>query len=405
MASAQPHVPPIARSDRHWPLWPLVPLYPYGQRSTLCREVVPQQVWVFEQIQGIFYVTVPIRMTVVRLEAGGLGVYGPIAPTQECIQHLRRLENRWGTVRWIIFPTASGLEHKVFVAPFARRFPQAQVLVVPQSWSFPVNLPLSWLGLPASRTQVLDPQGTVPGLGQSPLPKEVEYAVLGPMDLGLGPFVEVTLFHGPSRSLLVTDALVSIPQAPPAVIEADPYPLLFHSRDRGWDPIEDSPDQRRQGWQRINLFAFYFRPAALSVLDTGESLALARQAPTGFVRRPQNYFGWLPWAWEPEWRQSFQRLCQGEAVQVAPILQTLILNRNPQRVRQWLDQVCQWPFERVIPAHMQAPVSLTPQGLRQAFSFLDQPDSIKADQNPDRQFLWAINDRLVQSGILPPPQQ
>ena len=37
-------------------------------------------VWCFEQLIGIYYVHVPIRMTVLRLEAGGLFVYAPVAP-------------------------------------------------------------------------------------------------------------------------------------------------------------------------------------------------------------------------------------------------------------------------------------------------------------------------------------
>jgi len=52
------------------PWWPLLPLYPYGRRRTLVRELVPGLVWGFEQLQGLFYVAVPIRMTVVRLREG-----------------------------------------------------------------------------------------------------------------------------------------------------------------------------------------------------------------------------------------------------------------------------------------------------------------------------------------------
>ena len=47
-----------------WPWWPLLPLYPYGRRRTLVRELIPGQVWSFEQLLGVYYVAVPIRMTV-----------------------------------------------------------------------------------------------------------------------------------------------------------------------------------------------------------------------------------------------------------------------------------------------------------------------------------------------------
>jgi hypothetical protein len=94
-----------------------VPLYPYGRRRTLRTEVVKDTVWTFDQIQGILYVVVPIRMTVVKLEAGGLLIYAPVAPTPECIQLVKELVAKHGDVKYIILPTISGLEHKVSSAP------------------------------------------------------------------------------------------------------------------------------------------------------------------------------------------------------------------------------------------------------------------------------------------------
>lgn len=145
----------IRSRDFSWPFWLAVPLYPYGKRRTLRHEVIKDTIWTFDQLQGILYTVVPIRMTVVKLEAGGLLVYAPVAPTTECIRLVKELEAKHGDVKYIILPTASGLEHKVFVGPFARRFPNAQVFVAPNQWSFPLNLPLSWLGFPSRRTRVL----------------------------------------------------------------------------------------------------------------------------------------------------------------------------------------------------------------------------------------------------------
>lgn len=376
--------------DWNWPLWPIVPLYPYGQRRTLRREIVPGQVWVFEQIQGIFYVTVPIRMTVIALEKGGLLVYAPVAPTGECLNLLRDLILEYGDVQFILFSSASGIEHKVFVAPFARSFPQTQILVVPHTWSFPINLPLSWLGLPKHRTQILSPLAT------SPLPPELDWTLLGPITLGLGDFAEISLFHNPSRSLLVTDALISIPALPPEIVQLDPLPLLFHGRESALDSLEDTPENRQKGWQRIVLFAFYFRPQSLGVLPNVAALRRAAQSPN---RSAQNYFGWLPWQWTDQWQRSFQTLHQNGAVQIAPILQTLILNRDREAVERWLSQISQWPIERLIAAHLDAPVAATPSSIRAAFEILYQPPTT----NPDLQFLQTLNDRLTDWGITPPP--
>src|SRR6478672_12182408 len=159
--------------DWAWRFWPAVPLYPFGRRRTIRQEVVKDTIWTFDQIQGVFYVIVPIRMTVVKLEAGGLLVYAPVAPTPECIRLVEELVAEHGEVKYIILPTSSGLEHKVFVGPFARRFPNAQVFVAPNQWSFPLNLPLSWLGFPRKRTYVL-PQDS----SQVPFSHEFDYAIL-----------------------------------------------------------------------------------------------------------------------------------------------------------------------------------------------------------------------------------
>ena len=37
---------------------------------------------------------------------------------------------------------------------------------------------------------------------------------------------------------------------------------------------------------------------------------------------------------------------------MAPILQVLILNRNPVEVLDWADRVARWDFKRVVPAHL-----------------------------------------------------
>ena len=101
-------------ADQHWAFWPLLPLYPFGRRRTLRRELVPGHIWSFEQLQGVFFVAVPIRMTAVKLNAGLL-LYAPVAATAECIALVRELEAEHGPVVSIVHPTSSGLEHKVGV--------------------------------------------------------------------------------------------------------------------------------------------------------------------------------------------------------------------------------------------------------------------------------------------------
>ena len=78
-------------------LSPMMSLHPFrvvlnfthrDSRCCFCR------MWSFEQPHGAINIVVNLRMTVVRLEGGGLWVHSPIAPTRECIRLLRELESR-----------------------------------------------------------------------------------------------------------------------------------------------------------------------------------------------------------------------------------------------------------------------------------------------------------------------
>jgi hypothetical protein len=381
------HDDPIASTgmDRAWRFWFTLPIYPYSKRRTRRTEVIPDTIWTFEQVQGIFYVVVPIRMTVVKLDGGGLLVYAPVAPTAECVRLVNELVALHGDVRYIILPTISGLEHKVFVGPFAREFPQAQVWVAPDQWSFPVNLPLSWLGFPADRTYTLPPDSH-----QTPFADEFDYAILETIDLGPGQFSEVALFHRRSRTLLVTDSIVSIPYAPPTIVCDELYPLLFHARDLASDPILDTPTQRLKGWHRICLFSLYFQPQSLKIANWSETI---RSAFTALERAKQDYFGIYPFRWQPQWEKSFAELHGNGRIFVAPILQTLILNRAPQATLAWANRVAQWNFDRIVPCHFDAPITATPQQFRAAFDFLDRSPIIDNEdmrllQQIDRQLTW-----------------
>ncbi len=396
----------IRHRDFSWPFWLAMPLYPYGRRQTLCTEVVKDKVWAFDQVQGIIYVTVPIRMSVVKLDAGGLLIYAPVAPTPECIRLVKNLVEQHGDVKYIILPTISGLEHKVFVGPFARRFPNAQVFVAPNQWSFPMNLPLSWLGFPSKRTQILPSDSS-----KAPFADQFDYAILGPIELGPGRFGEVAFFDKRSRTLLVTDSVLSVPEEPPEIVQLDPYPLLFHAKDDAFEVVEDTEANRRKGWQRISLFAFFFQPSALEVVKMGQSIRDTFKAPD---RSKQSYFGWFPFKWKDDWKQSFDALRGGGRLFVAPILQTLILNRGPRETIDWAEQVASWNFQRIVPCHFDAPIEAEPRQFRQAFAFLEKQPSLSEDFSGNRshslpeedfEFLRALEENLNRIGITPPRKE
>lgn len=389
--------------DSNWPFWFTLPLYPYRQRRTLRHELVKDTIWTFDQLHGILYTVIPIRMTVVKLEAGGLLVYAPVAPTPECVRLVNELVAQHGDVKYILLPTSSGLEHKVFVGPFARCFPNAQVFVAPHQWSFPFNLPLSWLGFPQGRTQVLPEDSS-----QAPFADEFDYATLD-IDLGRGSFAEVALYHRRSRTLLVTDSIISIPEEPPAIAQLDPYPLLFHARDHARQPIEDTPENRWKGWQRIALFAVYFRPGALETVGIRDALTDALKAPD---HSRKAYFGLYPFRWKADWRRSFEALRGAGRPFVAPILRTLIFPQAPQQVLDWANQVANWDFQTIIPCHFDAPVAANAQSFRQSFLFLNRSPNQELQEAStidlpldDVKFIEALEANLIQRGIAKPPQR
>lgn len=388
--------------DISWPFWPLVPLYPYNRRRTIRKEVIKDQLWTFDQLQGILYVVVPIRMTVVKLDAGGLLVYAPVAPTRECVGLVQELVAEHGDVKYIILPTVSGLEHKVFVGPFARCFPNARVFVAPYQWSFPLDLPLNWLGFP-SDTQLLPEDST-----QAPFANQFDYKMLGPIELGLGSFGEVAFFDRRSRTLLLTDSVVAVPEDPPAIAQLDPYPLLFHAKDRASDIVEDDRVNRRKGWQRISLFAFYFRPAVLETMKWSEAFGKAFRAGD---RSAKAYFGLFPFNWDPDWKRSFDALRGNGHLFVAPVLQSLILNRAPKETLDWANCIASWDFERIIPCHFDSPVLAKPHQFRQAFSFLEKQPAVSAGvfgsstyplPEEDFKLLKRLDESLSKLGIVPP---
>ncbi len=385
-ASVADHAP-----DQRWPWWPLLPLYPYGRRATLVRELIKERLWSFEQLQGVWYVAVPIRMTVLRLRHGLL-LHAPVAPTAEVVAQLRQLEGRYGPVRSIVLATASGLEHKLPVPAMARAFPDAEVWVTPGQWSFPLPLPPAWLGFPASRTRVLFQDGLPHG-------DQLTWLPLGPLELGLGRFMEVACFDRDSSCLLLTDGLVAIPPEPPALFDRDPTPLLFHGRERGDEPLEDTPERRRRGWQRLVLFASYLRPRGLEVPPLPQVL---RHALAPGCRGARAHFGFFPFRWLPGWQADFEALAPSgvSTLQVPAVLERLVFPRHRQLYVEWIRRLAALEGLRwVVPAHYDAPVASSAEALRAL------ADAIEARPwAPDGgtwQTLAGIDQRLLRLGLVP----
>eukprot|EP00466_Bigelowiella_natans_P015015 jgi/Bigna1/126301/aug1.2_g1009 len=275
-----------------WPWWFVLPIQPGEFRPTTMKEVVAGKVWVFDQLQGAINILVNVRMTILRLEKGGLLVYAPIAPTEEAIASfhpsssselnynkttddddgfggdnecvsamIRDLEQKHGNVRHIVLPTQA-VEHKIFLGPFARRFPNSEVWVEQYQslWEEEEEKEEDndsdddddndemndGLG---RRVHTLE--GQKDGEGDFPDDDDVTAITL---------FAETALYHHSTGSLLVTDTLVYVPQQPLEITTLDPFGsplifvyllfvgLLFHARNVEGDPIVNTPAKILEGW-------------------------------------------------------------------------------------------------------------------------------------------------------------
>jgi hypothetical protein len=305
-------------------------------------------VWALEQEQGIglgLGVSNIIRSTVVRLRSGGLWVHNPVAPTAECV---RLLGSLGGAVEHIVLGTTL-YEHKVYLGPFTRRFPQAAVYVAPRQFSWPLDLPLPLLGV---RGAVTLEQG-----GRYPWSRDLAHDVFSPRSVVVEAYKysEVAFFHRSSRSLLVTDAVIFVDEEVPEVLEdslienaADNENFLirtlawlnyqgnFRERKRELEAMpEPSPAKKSlRGWQRIVLFSLFISPDGKNVLDP---------------------------------RESFRKV-SGRWI-VGPVVYALVYQNIPAELAEWVDRVARWPFQRIVAGHFASPRPGTGRDLRRAFEW------------------------------------
>jgi len=374
-------------------LWGILPVGTYKTKKTLLKEIVPDTIWTLDQKFGILNVQVPIRMTVVKLKSGGLFVYNPVAATPECVDMLKELVKKHGPLKHIVVGSVA-LEHKAYAGVLAQKFPQAAVWLTPGQYSFPVNLPNPFLGFPSSRTK------TVPTRTED-APDEwnetFDFLTLGPFISRDGAFSETVFRHKESKTLIVTDTVLEVTEEVPEILELDPSPLLYHARDTVTQIVEDTPETRKIGWRRVALFGLYFTPSSIDIKDTNVAIAERREDINS------DFLGIYPWDWVRDEQVSFDALTGG--LLVAPILQTLILNRTPIQVLDFADAVSKWDIERIIPAHFKNDLKYGGEDYRKAFSFLEDKGVPKGLPNPlagDLEFLRESEVGLLKSGAIVP---
>ena len=412
-------------------LTPQGPFFHGDRRRTVLRELVPGQMWALEQVQGVIYVHVPVRMTLVRTDAAGLVAYGAVAPTGEMLALLERVERELARCRLahVILPSTA-IEHKLFALAVADKRADCTLWSAPDQFAFPLDLPARAIGFPGGARARDVPRAWA--ADATPWARELEFRTLGPFVSkdGVSNYEEVVAYHAASRTLLVCDLLVSVPAAPPDAVRAnDARALWYHARARAEDEVAGPADgdaallarREAEGWQKIALFSLYFQSGALRV--TAEPDGTARGAlaffdgafPPGVSARARA-LGWgafFAWAWPDEraWRESFFELALDGAPLVPPILAVAILNRDPRRVVDFVDEFCAaWPFERFVGCHFDAPARCNARSVRDAFRFLEEGAELNDRQarrrgrqpDGDLAFLRNFEKTLVEANAIYP---
>jgi len=362
---------------------PLFPLVPAFARQTYRYEVDPGRMWFFEQKQGIglgLNVSVNVRMTVIKLKTGGLWVHAPVAPTAEMVSLLDELD---APVEHVVLPTTL-FEHKIFVGPFQRKYPNAQCWIVPQQWSWPVNLPPQFFGINKTGTLGKDP---------TPWDDEFDYELLSPPALGVASyvsFIEAAFLHKPSKTLLVTDAVVYVSENIPDCIP-----------DRDLEESGDDENFTISALKFLNLFDIATKAKSRTV--TSKDMSRAEVLRLGWQRNALQalYFGpndlLSP---EQSWRDITNRLI------VAPVVGTLVYENVPEPVNVWAKKIARWDFNRIVPCHFDAPIRAGPREFLSAFSFLpssrpdDNPKGGEYYPNEDMILLRGVADFLLNTGVI-----
>lgn len=375
------------------------PLGPFFERKTVQTELVKDRVYSFEQQIKLTGVTANVRSTVFRMRDNHLLVYNPVAPTEEFLNQLKSL-NHAGVSHILL--GATQYEHKVFVGPFARRFPEAKVWAVPDQWSFPVNLPEEDFGIFARESGGGDLVNTAEESAYSKAPDltaEFEVKLLRPEKrLAFGYAAnEAALFHKDTKTLALTDALVNIAAKPtPIYDERDMLDIGDNARDSnslGNLILKATGATNWQGTGAQDINRLYS--------DSGVQGSTSEQLQRGWERNAllSLFFGPKPSTIvNPD--PSFQQL--KDKWIVAPVTNTLIYasdNVKPD-LRRWVDDITKWDFKYISPSHFAAGPG-TPEDVREAFAptfgSSDTRSSAKANRPYDVGDIKLLDD--ISSGL------
>ncbi|NER19929.1 MAG: DUF4336 domain-containing protein [Symploca sp. SIO1C2] len=148
---------------------------------------IDTNLWVAEQPLKYFGLEVGTRMTVIRFNPDKLLVISPINPEEKMIHQLEQL----GTVNYIISPN---LYHHLFIAPFKKNYPDAELWATSGLKEKCPNLPIDKVFNDECTHQFLEKVEVAPVNGFKTLDVK-----------GYSPLNEWVFFHTESNTLIITD--------------------------------------------------------------------------------------------------------------------------------------------------------------------------------------------------------
>ena len=147
------------------------------------------------------------------------------------------------------------------------------------------------------------------------------------------------------------------------------------------------------------LFASYLRPEPLDVPGLPE---LLRDAFKPGLRSLRAHFGLYAFRWKPGWQAAADGLMGSEAprLQVAPVLERLVLPRARPAMERWLEQLLSVETLRwLIPAHYSAPLRFTPDVVASCLNDIRNRTWAPSDQS--WRFLGELDQQLLERGVVP----
>lgn len=315
-----------------------------------------------------------IRSVAVKLSDGSVLLYNPVAPTREFFSLLDEATGG-AEVRWIVCGSYA-IEHFTFMADAHRQFPDAGLYVTPKKRTPPVDLPLKLLGVPLAG--VVGEGDRLEDGSRAPWADELATAVLcyDNPEAGSLPIAEAAFYDKVSKSLILTDAVESIPREAPSIVRTEN--LLTLAPDvPGVDeiPSPDSELARRKGWAKMSLLVQFFQPDKSMPGSTGNAFELE---------------------WASGYLDDFEAIA--EKPFTAPILRYLVYSKNPAAVIDWVERCAAFDFERVIPAHYSAPLAINPQEFSEVFDFLRKDKAGFELSESSSKLLKDINGFLADNG-------